>query len=148
MIKMKKHIILVLSALAVLSLSGCGGGASDEYYDDGLTTLFLVDDIGNSYGGIPYICDSMSSWDVTAPNGEFSFYPPEICEFDFTGLNGTTSGNPAIDQIIYIVDYLDEGKNDIPYECSSFIGVDYTYDDGIWDGSFDYAPNDRCAFYL
>jgi len=145
---MKKHIILVLSACAVFGLSGCGGGGSSDGYDDGLTTLFLVDDVGNSYGGVPYICDSMSAWDVTAPNGEFSFYPPDNCEFDFTGLNGTTSGDPRIDDLIYIVDYLDEGKNGIAYECSSFAGVDYTYNDGIWDGSFDYAPNDACVFYL
>ena len=146
---MKKLSVLVFSVLAVIGLSGCGGGGtSDEYYDDGLTTLFLVDEVGNSYGGVPYLCDSMINWDVTAPNGEFSFYPPDNCEFDFTGLHGTSSGNPAFDDLIYIVDYLDAGKNGIPYECSSFAGVDYTFDDGIWDGSFDYAPNDECVFYL
>lgn len=145
--KMTKHIVLVLAALAVFGLSGCGG-ASNEPYNDGLTTLFLVDSNGFSYANVPYLCDSMASWDFTAANGEFSFYPPDNCQFDFTGLNGTSSGNPLIDDVIYIVDYADNGKNGIPYACNSFAGVDYTYNDGIWDGSFDYAPNDACVFYL
>jgi len=150
MIKMKKQIILVLSALAVFGLSGCGGGASDEYYDDGLTTLFLVDANGFSYGGVPYRCDSMNYWSETAPNGEFSFYPPESCEFDFIGLNGTDPSDGLVDDLIYIVDYLDYGKNGIPYECQNFNagGLNTTYYDGIRDGSFDYDFDDRCVFYL
>ena len=151
MIKMKKHSILVLSALAVFGLSGCGGGgSSDAPYDDGLTTLFLVDDQGFSYGGVPYLCDSMSVWGATAANGEFSFYPGEHCEFDFTGLNGTDPTDPFPDDLIYIVDYLDYGKNGIMYECQNFNagGLNDTYYDGIYDGSFDYDVDDACVFYL
>jgi len=148
---MKKLSVLVFSVLAVIGLSGCGGGSSsDEYYDDGLTTLFLVDDQGFSYAGVPYLCDSMINWDVTAPNGEFSFYPPDNCEFDFTGLNGTDPNDGFVDDLIYIVDYLDEGKNGIDYECADFNvgGLNTTYYDGIYDGSFDYNFDDRCVFYL
>ncbi len=142
---MKKLIGLILTAVALLALNGCGG---DHYYDDDLTTLFLVDENGNSYGGIPYTCDSMNRWDETRPNGEFSFYPGEDCEFDFYGYEGTDSGRH--NELIYIVDYRDDGKNRIPYECELFnVGnINYTSDDGNWDGSFDYDRDDACVFYF
>ena len=145
---MTKLTSLICAGVGALTLSGCGGGGSG--YNDGLTTLFLVDDEGYSYGGIPYSCDSMNYWDKTAFNGEFSFYPGEDCEFDFDGLNGTDPEDIYVDEVIYIVDDLDNGKNNIPYECSSFNAgnINYTYDDGIWDGSFDYDADDACVFYL
>ena len=144
---MKKLMGLVFAGVSLLVLSGCGGG--DTYYaeevvpPDDLTTLFLVDQNGDSYAGIPYICDSMANWSQTAPNGEFSFYPGENCEFDFLGLNGDYNNDPFVDDIIYIVDYLDFGKGGIPYECASF-GVGTTYG----DGRFEYDVDDECVFYL
>jgi len=135
----KKFTGLLVVGVSALVLSGCGGGSSS--YNDGLTTLFLVDEYDNSYGGIPYICDSMSTWSETAPNGEFSFYPGENCEFDFTGYNGLYGDE--FDDIIRIVDYTYDGKGDIPYECELF-GVGTTYS----DGSFDYDYDDACVFYL
>jgi hypothetical protein len=147
---MKKLMGLVLAGVAVFALSGCGGG--DDYYPDDLTTLFLVDQDGYSYASIPYICESMRDWDRTRPNGEFSFYPGEDCEFNFSGLYGTDPNDFTVpyNELIYIVDYVDEGKNNIPYECSSFnVGnINYTYYDGIYDGSFDYDADDACIFYL
>ena len=153
---MKKLISLLISGVAVLALSGCGGGGGGEYYyeevivepivdpiDDGLTTLFLIDQDGFAYAGVPYICDSMVDWDYTAPNGEFSFYPGEDCEFDFIGLEGNYEDDPYVDDIVYIVDDLDYGKGGIAYECASF-GVGTTYG----DGSFDYDIDDLCTFYL
>ncbi len=144
---MKKLIGLVFAGVAVFALSGCGGGGDDYYYEepinDGLTTLFLVDQDGYSYAGIPYKCDSMADWSKTAYNGEFSFYPGENCEFDFLGLYGNYEGDPLVDDIVYIVDDLDYGKGGIPYECASF-GVGTTYG----DGSFDYDIDDECVFYL
>jgi len=143
---MKKLMGLLVSGVAVLVLSGCGGGGSDgDYYppDPNLTTLFLVDQDGFTLGGVPYICDSMLDWELTAPNGEFTFSPPDNCEFDFIGYDGNYFGDPFVDDIIYIVDYTDEGKGDIPYECASF-GVGTTYG----DGSFDYDIDDQCVFYL
>ena len=143
---MKKFIVLVFSGAVVFALSGCG----DTYYveevvvpADDLTTLFLVDQDGYSYAGVPYICDSMAYWSETAFNGEFSFYPGENCEFDFLGLYGNYANDPYVDDIVYIVDDLDYGKGGIPYECASF-GVGYTYG----DGSFDYDIDDQCVFYL
>lgn len=148
----KKLISLLVAGVAVLALSGCGGGGGGEYYyeeviiepvDDGLTTLFLIDQDGFSYAGVPYICDSMADWSETAPNGEFSFYPGEDCEFDFIGLEGNYADDPYVDDIVYIVDDLDYGKGGIEYECASF-GVGSTYG----DGSFDYDIDDLCTFYL
>ncbi len=138
---MKKLILIIASFVAVIGLSGCGG--SNDDFNDNLTTLFLVDDRGFSYGGIPYKCDSMRDWSVTRPNGEFSFYPPDNCEFDFLGLEGDYNLNPIVDDIVRIVDFTDDGKGGIPYECSSF-GASTTFS----DGSFYYDIDDRCVFYL
>ncbi len=148
----KKLISLLFAGVAVLALSGCGGGGGGEYYyeevivepvDDGLTTLFLIDQDGFAYADVPYLCDSMVDWDYTEPNGAFSFYPGEDCEFDFYGLEGNYDDDPYVDDIVYIVDYLDYGKGGIAYECASF-GVGSTY----VDGSFDYDIDDQCTFYL
>ncbi len=140
---MKKYMMSLLLVVAIFGLSGCGGGSSVEHRDDGRTTLFLVDEQGYSYGGIPYKCDSMVAWDFTAPNGEFSFYPPERCVFDFTGLDGNLFYDPRVDDIVRIVDITNDGKGGIPYECSSF-GVSTTQS----DGSFEYDIDDSCLFYF
>ena len=143
---MKKKIVgLMVAGVAVFALSGCGGGGGDDYYPpvDNTTTLFLIDQDDNSLGGIPYICDSMIDWSTTRSNGEFTFSPPDDCEFDFTGLEGNYNGDPYVDDIVYIVDDLDNPKPNIPYECASF-GVSSTYG----DGSFDYDIDDRCTFNL
>lgn len=147
---MKKLVSIILAGVAIVALNGCGSSGND--YDDGLTTLFLVDDQGFAYADIPYRCDSMNNWSATRFNGEFSFYPGEDCEFDFYGYFGTDPNDYTVpyNEFMYIVDYADEGKNNIPYECSNFnVGnINYTYDDGIYDGSFDYDADDSCVFYL
>jgi len=139
---MKKIIAFLIASAAVFGLSGCGGGGND-YPDNRLTTLFLVDEVGFSYGGIPYKCDSMRDWELTAPNGEFTFLPPDNCEFDFTGLNGDYNVNPNVDDIVRITDDLNRGKGNIPYDCASF-GASTTFG----DGSFYYDIDDQCVFYL
>ena len=151
---MKKFIMLIVSGVSVIALSGCGGGG-DDYYNDGFTTLFLVDDIGEPYEGIPYECYDqgvLMGTGITPRNGEFSFYPGEECTFDFYGYFGTDPNDLTVpyNEYIYIVDDLDHGKNDIPYECALFnVGrINYTYDDGIWDGSFHYDADDICVFYF
>ena len=137
---MKKLVGLIVAVVAVFGFSGCGS-SSDNHYQDDLVTLFLVDELGFSYGGVPYICDSMRDWEVTLPNGEFTFLPPDNCQFDFYGYNGVYGDR--FDDIIRIVDYTNSGKENIPYDCASF-GVGSTY----VDGSFDYDVNDECVFYL
>jgi len=136
----KKLITIAFATVALLALSGC---TVENNNDDELTTLFLIDQDGNSYADVPYICDSMRHWDKTASNGEFSFYPGENCEFDFDGLIGNYENNYYDDDIIYIVDYTEDGKGRIPYECESF-GVGST----SGDGSFDYDENDECVFFF
>ncbi|MCF6207437.1 MAG: hypothetical protein L3J47_11195 [Sulfurovum sp.] len=155
---MKKWIMLLVSGLAVVALSGCGGGgaAYDEGYTDGyddgfydgarvpgesMTTLFLVDVDNFSLGGVPYYCvdpsGAVSADYVTAPNGEFSFYPGERCTFDLLGFDGTP------DDPLFIQDDIGFGKSDIPYACDGG-------DNGMTniDGNFDYLPDDICTFYL
>jgi len=149
--KYKKSMLVILAVVSVFGLSACGGGGDDDYYyEPELVTLFLVDEQGFSYGGIPYKCDSMLYWSETLDNGEFTFLPPDNCEFDFYGLNGTDPDDGYTNHLIYIVDYLDNGKNGIPYECANFNAgfLNETYDDGIYDGSFDYDIDDQCVFYL
>ncbi len=145
---MKKVMMFLASVGVVLSLSGCGGGGGGDYYEepinDGLTTLFLIDQNSIPYVGVPYICDSMSVWNYTTSEGEFSFYPGESCDFDFDGLYGNYDDDPYVDDIVYIVDDLDYGKGGIPYECDSFIGVNTTSN----EGSFYYDENDACTFHL
>lgn len=139
---MKKLISFVFAGVTALVLSGCGGGGNS--YNDGLTTLFLVDEQDYSYANIPYQCydQGVPTYSgSTLNNGEFSFYPGEDCEFDFLGYDGVYGDE--FDEIIRIVDYTNDGKEGIPYDCVSF-GVGSTYS----DGSFDYDINDECVFYL
>ncbi|MEA2048831.1 MAG: hypothetical protein U9O64_10355 [Campylobacterota bacterium] len=151
---MKRLMGLFAAGVFIVALSGCGGGGGDDYYppEPNLTTLFLVDEYGEPYVGIPYLCDSMYEWEYTKSNGEFTFSPPDNCEFDFYGYYGTDPYDFTVpyNEYIYIVDIADEGKNGIPYECASFnVGnINYTSDDGIWDGSFEYDADDACVFYL
>ncbi len=141
---MKKLMSMLFSGVAIVALNGCGGGS--DSYNDGLTTLFLVDEKGYAYADIPYQCYDqgvLTYSDTTLNNGEFSFYPGEDCKFNFSGLEGNYLNDPFTDDIVRIVDYTDDGKGGIPYECDSFgIGTTYT------DGSFDYDIDDQCVFYL
>ena len=141
---MKRIIVFFTTIMAVFVLSGCNLN-DDDYYDgydrQNVTTLFLVDDQGFTYRGIPYKCDSMISWSTTKNNGEFTFIQPDTCTFNFNGLNGVY-GDGA-DEVVRIVDYTYQGKGDIPYECHDF-GVSSTYG----DGSFSYNENDECIFRL
>ena len=146
---MKKRITgLLVAGVAVFALSGCGGGGGG---DNGiiatppaeLITLFLHDEAGLSWADIPYRCDSMLNWDYTLPNGEFTFYEYDSCEFDFTGLDGNFINDPLVDDIVRITDDRDLGVKDIKYECISY-GPDHTHP----DGSFFYDADDQCIFHF
>jgi hypothetical protein len=136
---MKHYVALILFMFVVFGLHGCQG--VDRLR--GKTTLFLVDSNGFSYGGVPYVCDSMITWERTAPNGAFTFYPHDSCRFDFRGLRGDYNINPIVDDIVRIVDDTYRGQSGIPYGCASF-GTSTTF----YDGSFYYNMNDQCTFYL
>jgi hypothetical protein len=154
---MKRFLAMTVTGLAVIILNGCGGGGgydngyNDGFYDgarvpvDGMTTLFLRDVNGFSAGGVHYVCvdptGTVSADAVTAPNGEFSFYPGEQCAFDLVGFEGTP-GDP-----LFIEDDIGQGKNNIAYVCQ---GGDtgltgYNVDLGR-DGFFNYFPDDTCSF--
>lgn len=157
---MKRLFAMGMITAAVLVLSGCGGSGYDEGYDngytdgfydgarvpvDGMTTLFLRDINGFSAGGVHYVCvdptGAVSADAVTAPNGEFSFYPGEQCAFNLVGFSGT----PA--DPLFIEDDIGQGKNNIAYVCE---GGDtgltgYSIDFGR-DGFFNYLPDDTCSF--
>ncbi len=142
--KIKKTIAIFIG---VWILSGCSEVGS------GAITLFLVDENGVGYGSVPYAChsgDRLTYNGETASNGEFTFYQGENCQFDLYGYRGTDYYDGLRDDLMYIVDVDDYGKNGIPYACEYF-NVGYTnrtYDDGIWNGAFDYDADDRCTFYL
>jgi len=140
---MQKSIIFMFMYVSLFALSGCSGTDDSSAVESEVVTLFLVDEREFAYGGVPYLCDSMDAWDKTSPNGEFTFLPPDNCEFDFLGFEGNYANDPFFDEIVRVVDYKLEGKNEIPYECASFAGSS-TYG----DGRFDYDSNDACVFYL
>jgi hypothetical protein len=141
----KKITGLMVAGVAVFALSGCGGGGGGDDYDPGPApvTLFLLDEVGASWGGIPYLCDGMENWDVTPGNGEFTFYEYESCTFKFTGLDGNVFNDPLVDDIIRITDDRDLGVKDVEYECVSY-GPDVSQS----DGSFFYDFDDQCTFHF
>ncbi len=152
---MSKKTIVWLSVAVAFAISGCGSsydqGYQDGFYDgtrvpaDGMTTLFLRDLDGFSAAGVQYTCTdptgAVSAQAVTAPNGEFTFYPGEQCSFDLTGFGGT----PA--DPLFIEDDIGQGKNNIAYVCAGGDAglTGYNADFGR-DGFFDYYPDDSCTF--
>jgi hypothetical protein len=140
---MRKILLGTAAIFAVFVLSACrtNDDYRNDYVSNDTTTLYLVDEQDNSYAYIPYICDSMSTWSKTRKDGAFVFVEPETCKFDFNGLDGVYGDD--FDEVVRIVDYSNDGKGNIPYECSSF-SVRSTYT----DGSFDYNHDDVCSFYL
>ena len=127
---MKKIFGLLIAAVAVLSLNGCGGGGQ---YNDGATTLFLVDFDYNAVNGVEYNCNYTSG--TTFGDGEFTFYPPDDCSFRLDG----------IVRDLFIVDVTNTGKNGIPYDCVPS-GINGFTGDYIDDGGFNYATDDVCTF--
>jgi hypothetical protein len=143
---MKKWMMLLVSGLAAIVLSGCGS-YEEGYHDgervptDGMVTLFLMNYEGFWVEGVPYYCVDPSGAKtaefITAPNGEFSFIPGERCTFDLLGFGGTP------DAPLFIRDDIGFGKGDIPYFCNGGdSGLTYT------DGGFEYLSDDICRFYF
>ncbi|HHO65358.1 MAG TPA: hypothetical protein ENJ71_02430 [Epsilonproteobacteria bacterium] len=157
---MKRWIMIMMGVMTAVALSGCGGSSYDDGYDDGysdgfydgarvpvdgMTTLFLRDIDGFSAGGVHYTCvdptGALSADAITAPNGEFSFYPGEQCTFDLIGFGGTP-GDP-----LFVEDDIGQGKNNIAYVCQGGDAglTGYNVDLGR-DGFFNYLPDDICTF--
>ena len=151
MLAWKRHIFLASLFVFSLVMSGCSSdywdGYEDGFYDGtrvpqgSMTTLFLRDRDAYALAGVHYTCiapdNRVTPEYVTAPDGAFSFYPGERCEFDLYGLDGTPI------EPIFIEDDLGRGKGDIFYDCQSGYGG-RTYG----DGSFEYDIDDVCTFAL
>ncbi len=158
----RRWMMILLAGVAAVMMTGCGGGGSsydagyedgydDGFYDgarvpvDGMTTLFLIDFDGFSAAGVHYTCvdstGALTADAVTAPNGEFSFYPGEQCTFDLLGFGGTP------DDPLFIEDDIGQGKNNIAYSCdggdAGLTGYNAELDR---DGFFNYLPDDVCTF--
>ena len=103
---MKKIKMTVMSLVAVLGLSACGGGG--DYYDD-LTTLLIVNQDNIGIDGIRYVCDSTSGFTGDGPlAGEFTFRDFDDCDFYL-------DDNIVLDDDLFIVDSRLIGKNNIYY---------------------------------
>ena len=151
----KKILGLVVSAVAVFALSGCGGGGGGDYVVanppvDNEISLFLVDDAGIGVQFVPYTCyapDGTIVYDYeTDAYGEFTFIPGDRCEFDLFGFSGTVGPSLNPPYPLYIVDDLGAGKDDIPYSCDNSVDLA----EGVTDiyGYFDYPEDAYCKFYL
>ena len=146
----KKILGLLVTAVAVFALNGCGSSSDTVIVDPlppepELATLFLVDINGVGIDSVPYTCyapdDSIVSDAVTPMNGEFSFVPGDRCEFDLFGFS-----NDVLEPL-YIADIDGFGKEDIPYNCINDFDVSTA---GVtdFDGLFAYPADAYCKFYL
>ena len=139
---MKKRLsTLLMTSIILIGCQGDFSASSTPYHNNGLVSLYLVDENGHAYSNIPYLCKSMTRWDKTSSHGEFKFLPPESCKFDLIGLNGNYGDR--FDEVVRVVDYRDNGQSNIDYDCRKF-GVGST----DYDGAFDYNIDDECRFYL
>jgi len=130
---MKKIMILILSGVSAIVLSGCGSGSSDA---GSLDVNYLTDDLGQGVNDIYYECTSgYSGYTGDIGNvGDFDFDPNgDDCDFYLD--------NIAID--LYIMDEFG-GINGLPYDCfpSGIFGIT---GDFVGDGGFDYDPGDICT---
>jgi len=111
---MKKYLILIVSAVAIFGLSGCGSSDGGRGHDGPiLETFFITDGYGLGVGGIIYHCDSGLSgitnfegaftFDIVGDNCNFDFYTNNISNNVYIGFDN----NPNIDT----------GLNGIYFEC-------------------------------
>ncbi|MDM5263864.1 hypothetical protein PF327_06605 [Sulfurovum sp. XTW-4] len=126
---MKKFMILILSGVSVMALSGCGGGSDDGPVPE---TYFITDGLGYGVSDIIYHCDSGLSG-VTNFEGAFTFdLRGDNCNFDLVT-------NIIVDDLFIEYDNdpnTDAGINGIYYECvanGTLSASGYTRYDPLWD---------------
>jgi len=144
---MKKKIIgLMVSAVAVFALSGCGdggsGGGGYVVAEHPLTTLLIVNQNNVGIDGIRYECDSTSGITGNGPlAGEFTFRNFDDCDFYLDDV--VVQGDD-----LFITDAALIGKNNIPYTCRSTGNLQLFTGDSGRNGEFiyDYGFNDICTF--
>ena len=144
MLNRKKLMSLVLAGVAVLVLSGCGGGDTVIVDESPIPETFFITDLaGFGVGGIIYHCDSGFSG-VTNFEGAFTFdIVGDNCNFDFFT-------NNIIDDIH--IEYDNDpssfaGINGIQYECvrsGSITEEGFTGPDGFIT---DASAHDGCTLF-
>ena len=124
-------MMLILSGVSVVVLSGCGGGGTDDYSPVPVTyylqTYDSFYDVYRGVSGIEYECGPDSG--VTDQNGAFDLYEGDVCTF--YGLNETLSFS-FVDEL-----YMDSELISIDYVCDS--DPFYTYSTDL-DGMFIFDP--------
>jgi len=142
-----KIIGLVFSAVALFTLSGCGGGDT-VIVDNGPVpeTFFITDGFGLGVGNIIYHCDSGLSG-ITNFEGAFTFdILGDNCNFDFLT-------NNIIDDVYLEFDNdpnRDTGLNGIYFECVKNGGITVTghTGDAVSDGFIvDASLHDGCTLF-
>ena len=134
---MKKFMSMLLAGVAIVVLSGCGGGG--DYYEEAIK-FHLIDQNGFGVGDILYTCDGVH-YDVTDGSGGFYFYPYDDCSLELEF--------PIVDSLIddlFIIDDNGFAIQDIYYECTSGL-FGYTDFYGYFEFDNIYAT-DTCTFEL
>ncbi len=133
---MKKRVLILISAIAVLLLNGCGSGT--DYYDDEIR-FHLVDQDGYGVADIRYTCDGETVY-RTDGSGGFYFYPNDDCSLELDITVDSTEDDLFIENDAAV------GVADIPYECTSGL-FGRTDRDGHFE--FDNVDgSDICTFQL
>ena len=133
---MKKLIMLILSGVTVIALSGCGGGSSDYYAPEVTYYLQTEDEFGNFVGvnDVYYECgpDIVGYTGEYGASGSFTMVEGDVCTF--YDLDDTLSFD--IDVLYIGLDPIGElAVPRTPYNCDSGIS-------GITDdlGGFVFDP--------
>jgi len=111
---MKNLMMLILSGVFVIVLSGCGGGGGSE--DPTYDTYFITDSYGDGVEGIIYYCDS-GIQGITDFYGAFDFdIYGDTCDFDL-------DTNSIVGDLYLESDsdpMTDAGINDIDFDCEDY----------------------------
>ncbi len=133
-------MMLILSGVSVIVLSGCGGGSSDSY-ETALDVNYLTDDFGDGVNGVPYDCTSgyYGSTGDGGSDGDFSFDPTgDSCYFDLS----------VVFLELYIEDENYNGVAGLDYVCSPVTEILSTTGNSGWLEYFDTSNDSSCTIYF
>ncbi len=123
---MKKLMMLILSGVSAIVLSGCGGGGSSEPITD--FGYFIIQDSGSSdlysVEGLEYDCGLGTHY--TDYDGTFEYVVGSQCVFTFVDVNDVVYAEIIVNDIDFEVD---------PMNGDYIIYDDVLYDDIYFDGS-------------